>query len=295
MKPVRILIFILFYMLTIAIFCNQARVEPHFKIMTGKTSELLQTSLKNGEAILWHFYHSGFAVKTARHLLIFDYLPGRNVLKDKKGLAAGLIDPDEIKEENVIVFISHEHSDHWYRGCLRWQDKVKRIHYVVSPEVSREDKRFASREGLITTLAANMVAKVRDVSIKTLLSTDSGVAFLVKTDGLTIYHSGDHACWNWDNNPKLEKKFVRERLKPLEGENIDIAMHVCESRLKASGWGGIFAFARKYKPKLLVPMHLFGNYNVTPEIESLLKEYKIPVSFWPIQSCGDCIMFQPRR
>lgn len=291
MKLVRILIVILLYSLTVVVSC-QAQVEPSFKKKAGETSKLLQTALQKGEAILWHLYHSGFAVKSARHLLIFDYWPGQKVLKNKKGLAAGLIDPDEIKGENVIVFVSHQHSDHFYRDCLKWKDKVKRIHYVVSPEVSRKDRRFTSREDLITTLAPNQVAKVRDVLIKTLLSTDSGVAFLVKTDGLTIYHSGDHACWNWDNNPELEKKFVTKLLKPLENENIDIGMHVCDPRLKTMGWGGIFAFARKYKPKLLIPMHLKGNYNVTAEIESLLKEYEIPVLFWPVQSPGDCIIFK---
>jgi hypothetical protein len=74
MKLVRILIVILLYSMTVGVSC-QTQVEPSFKKKTGETSKLLQAALQKGEAILWHIYHSGFAVKSARHLLIFDYCP----------------------------------------------------------------------------------------------------------------------------------------------------------------------------------------------------------------------------
>jgi hypothetical protein len=37
-------------------------------------------------------------------------------------------------------------------------------------------------------------------------------------------------------------QLVTEHLKPLAGEKIYIAMHLCDVRLKGKGWGGMFAF-----------------------------------------------------
>jgi len=288
--PVGIFIFFL-------IFCSYfpSQAASPFKRTTENTSELLQSALRNGEAIVWHLYHSGFAIKTVNHLLIFDYWPDQKSPKNKMGFDAGLIDANEIKEENIFVFISHEHQDHWYKGCLEWQDKIKKIQYVVSPEVSQGNKRFEARKGIITTLGPKQTIEIQDVRIKTLLSWDSGVAFLVKADGLTIYHSGDHGCWNWNNNPNMESYFATQSLKILEGEAIDIAMHVCEPRLKESGWGGIVTFSQKCNPKLLIPMHFKGNYETVEEIESVLKSSMDQTSFWAVQGPGDCIVFKPGK
>jgi L-ascorbate metabolism protein UlaG (beta-lactamase superfamily) len=266
-----------------------------FTPATSSTRELLRAPLEVGEAILWHLYHSGFALKTANHLLIFDYWPGEGSPDESGGLAAGLIRPDEIKDENVVVFISHEHHDHWYRDCVDWTNSVERIHYIVSPEVSRADERYRSGQGLVTTIAANQSAAVGDIEVTTLLSTDSGVAFLIHTDGLVIYHSGDHASWNWRHDRDADTEFVTQRLRPLDDERIDIAMHVCDPRLKSSGWGGFVAFAERYVPALLVPMHMKGKYDETEEMASILEKHDVQVSFWPVRSRGDCILFRRPR
>ena len=256
-----------------------------------KTSRLLQADVKKGQAIIWHLYHSGFVIKTSDHLLIFDYRLGDNIPKGGQGLQAGLINPDELKDENVIVFISHEHYDHFYEDSFDWIDKIKKIHFIVSPEVSRDDSRFKEKEGLITTIAANNIKQVGNLWIKTLLATDSGVAFLVKIDGLTIYHSGDHANWNWKNDPRTESRFASYHLKPLEGEKIDIAMQTCDTRLKGKGWGGFFTFARKLKPGLIIPMHLNGDYSNTKDVEKILKEKNIDVPYWPVKYRGDYVKY----
>ena len=40
----------------------------------------------------------------------------------------------------------------------------------------------------------------------TLLSNDSGVAFIVKTKEGTIYHAGDLNDWYWDGEPKADNQ-----------------------------------------------------------------------------------------
>ena len=249
-------------------------------------SELLRTKLKHGDTIIWHLYQSGFAVKTARHLFIFDYWPATDAPKGGGGLRRGFVNPEEIGKQDAVVFVSHCHLDHWYPGCLPWKEKVTKIHYVVSPDVSR------TRQGVITSLGPNETANIGDVHVTTLRSTDVGVAFIVKTDGLTIYHSGDNACWNWDNHPQAKARFVTEHLNPLKGEKIDIAMHVCDPRLRTRDWGGFVAFPREFKPGLLIPMHMEGRYEFTRMMESLLKEGGVQVPFWPIQRRGESIVFR---
>ena len=102
----------------------------------------LEAPLEEGQAMLWHLFHSGFAVRTANHLLIFDYWPANKTKEKKPGLAHGRIDPEELADQNVVVFISHEHHDHWYRKSLEWQRGVKNIHYVVSTEAHQEQPGF---------------------------------------------------------------------------------------------------------------------------------------------------------
>jgi len=266
-----------------------------FVVATQPPSELLQSNVEEGDAILWHLYHSGFAIKTAQHLLIFDYWPGTGEFDEERGLAAGLISPAELQGQNVVVFFSHEHYDHWYRDAIEWKDQVDKIHYVVSPEVSHDDNRYAGSDGIVTTLPADRSTTVRGMEITTIQSTDSGVAFLVKIDGLSIYHSGDHAAWNWDHASDAETEFAIERLRALDGEVIDIAMHVCDPRLKKSGWGGTFAFADRYQPRLLVPMHMKGKYEQVVDAQHILEESGVSVAFWPVQSRGECIVFQGMR
>lgn len=257
--------------------------------MDGDTAALLTVPLEEGQAQLWHLFHSGFVVRTAHHVLIFDYWPANKTKEQKPGLAHGRIDPDELVGQSVVVFISHEHHDHWYRKSLDWQRTIKDIHYVVSTEVSDDDENYGPPG--VTTLDANAKIRVKGLAIRTLLSTDSGVAFVVEVDGLTIYHSGDHAAWNWDVDAGSDTVFVEQDLAPLRGLEIDIAMHVCDPRLKNSGWGGFFAFARRFQPGLMVPMHLKGNYGTTSRVAALFSELGLPVALWPVKGPGDHIRY----
>ena len=43
--------------------------------------------------------------------------------------------------------------------------------------------------------------KIDDMEILTISSTDAGVGFLIKVDGLVIFHAGDHVHWGGDMDP----------------------------------------------------------------------------------------------
>jgi len=90
------------------------------------SSELLNKPLKENEALVWYLGHAGFAVKTKNHFLIFDYM-GKREIPSHPGLANGAINPDEIKNEAVSVFVSHQHSDHYFRGIFDWKNSIQNM------------------------------------------------------------------------------------------------------------------------------------------------------------------------
>ena len=150
------------------------------------TAALLTRPLKPGESIVWYLGHMGWAVRTAKHFLIFDVDGRAPTAPDEPSLASGWIVPAEIRDLPTTVFVSHGHNDHYWPAIFEWRTAVKNITYVTGfkPEgmdgyvfmEPRETKTLGGVE--ITTTRANDAA---------------GVGFFVKVDGVTLFHSGDHS------------------------------------------------------------------------------------------------------
>ena len=97
--------------------------------------QLLQKQLAEKEFIIWYLSHSGYAIKTKSALLIFDYWEkGRDGKNEDNhhsfSLANGRINPEEIKELNVCVFVTHAHLDHYDQVIFEWENKIKNISYL---------------------------------------------------------------------------------------------------------------------------------------------------------------------
>jgi L-ascorbate metabolism protein UlaG (beta-lactamase superfamily) len=152
-------------------------------------SSLMAKSLKNGEAIVWSLGHCGFAVKTRSRLLIFDYYSKGWPRPEKPSLANGFIDPEEIKDQNVTVCVSHAHGDHFDPIILSWRPIIKNIRYVFGWNAKKG-------EGTIDMPAPRATKNLGGMEIFTINCEHNDVpevAYLVKVDGLAIYHSGDYA------------------------------------------------------------------------------------------------------
>ena len=256
---------------------------------------LLTRRLKAEQAVVWYLYHSGVAVKTQRHLLLLDYSNDEPATPGKRSLATGVVEPTELAEQNVLVFISHEHDDHFWPDCLKWREAVKKIRYVVAPEVAKADVRFAAQPGRIDVLPPDTHRQIEGFKVSTLRSTDSGVAFLVEGEGLVLYHSGDLGCWNWSSDPNAEKQFVDRNLAPLKGKRIDLAFHVADPRLRDQGWSGFLAFAAAFRPRLLVPLHLRGDHAACGALSAALKERGFAGTFWTLRQRGEARLYNRGR
>jgi L-ascorbate metabolism protein UlaG (beta-lactamase superfamily) len=206
-----------------------------------------QESPKINGASIWYLGHCGFAVRTSNHLLIFDYQELRDGQQPKSrppkmSLGNGWINPEEIKNLSVRVFVSHSHNDHYDPVVLEWRKAVPDIEYFFGWKAA-DDTSFHYLVG------PRAEYKCGGLEIATINSHHSGVpevAWLVKVDGFVIYHNGD--CQPGD--PVSEYEFLKTK-----AERIDVAFlpPVHEERLKY-GIQNLELF-RKFSPRLVLPMH----------------------------------------
>ncbi|MBN2072161.1 MAG: ankyrin repeat domain-containing protein [Candidatus Krumholzibacteriota bacterium] len=199
------------------------------------------------EATIYFLGHSGWAVRTRNHFLIFDYFKQRED-PDKPGLCNGRIDPAELSGEMVSVFASHFHGDHYYPGIFEWKDQIADINYFLGlqPRDSVPPYEF---------MTERMEKKYGDIKLTTIHSTDAGVGMLVEVDGLTIFHAGDHA----NGETGLMDEFTEE---------IDFLAarcprpDICFMGIRGCSLGqpdqvkeGIEYTLEKLRPMVFIPMH----------------------------------------
>jgi ankyrin repeat protein len=157
----------------------------------------LSEPLAAGHAVVWYLGHSGWAVKTQKHLLIFDYWK-RDAAPDLPALANGAISLQELRDLDVTVFASHVHSDHYMPEIFTWRKTLPKITYIMGfkPE---------NAEGY--TLLPNREKKeLNGLEITAIESNDSGQGYFVKVDGVSIFHPGDHANRQRDFSGPFKKE-----------------------------------------------------------------------------------------
>ena len=131
--------------------------------------------------------HSGFLVETRDCYYIFDYFKGELPYLDKK--------------KEVIIFCSHFHEDHFNPQIFGILDDMGMTYQAVLANDIRKRNHLSDMK--ITYVYHDQTYNLdNDTKVDTLLSNDSGVAFIVKTKEGTIYHAGDLNDWYWDGEPK---------------------------------------------------------------------------------------------
>jgi L-ascorbate metabolism protein UlaG (beta-lactamase superfamily) len=205
--------------------------------------------LSKGDAQIWYLYHCGYAVKTANHLLVFDYWePEKN--KIEGSLAQGFVDPEEIKDLSVRVFVSHSHMDHWDKRVLKWQEVIPDIQYFFGWEAIDDQKSI----NLPFPMASY---KDDELEIFTVNSHHSGVpeaAFLVRVDGLVIFHGGDYLgkmAKGAATNAPEDMIYLRKQAG-LGDSQVDLMF------LNAWVGGSNSINIEKLNPKAMFPMHVGG-------------------------------------
>lgn len=246
-------------------------------------TDLLSYELKDDEAFIWYLNHSGWAFRTNKHLFIVDYFEDGRIA-DTPSLANGKINPEEIKDQNVIVMSTHEHGDHFDPVILEWKESLTNVQYVMGfePQDIPDYTYIAPRE-------TKIVAGITITSIK---SNDSGGGFLMEADGITILHPGDHANRQHDfSGPYMEEIEFLKSMKP----EIDISF----MPISGCGFGdqvavkmGVYKTLEELNPKIFFPMHSgWGEYRYQEFVEQAKEDgFKMQMKY--PQNDGDRFFYK---
>lgn len=209
-------------------------------------SPLLTKKLPAGDAAVWYLGHSGWAIKTQNHFLVFDYFKGE-VLPDEPHLANGNINMEEIKDLPVTVFVSHSHSDHYMPAIFDWRDKLKHVTYVMGfkPE---------GKKGYIY-LPPRTKRAFDGMKVITIKSNDSGVGFYVRVDGVDIFHSGDHANRKRDFSGPFKEEIDFLADSGLSPDILFAPVSGCGFGDLVSVKKGVYYTVKKLTPRAVFPMH----------------------------------------
>lgn len=214
---------------------------------TPADKAVLEMSLATKEAIIWHLGHSSWAIKTEKHLLIFDYFTNpHGAIPGEASLASGHIIPTEIKDEKTTVFVSHHHGDHYDPRIFEWRSEIPDIEYVFGFRPRDIDEEY-------TFIGPRTEKMVGGMKVSTIKSNDAGVGFLIEVDGLTILHPGDHANGYMD----MSGTYTAE-IDDLATEDIDLAFFAilgCSLGTPESVQLGVHYALEKLNPTVLFPMH----------------------------------------
>ena len=224
--------------------------------------------------IITFVHHSCFVVETEERVLIFDYFRNGNV----NGYEFTGVMPEFEKEKPLYVFASHAHQDHFDLEILRWESDFPKIHYILSKDIRLSD-RYLERNGIspkvkekVTFVQSLKTYEVDDMKIRTLKSTDAGVAFLIGMEGRYIYHAGDLNLWKWDGAGDLvngkETRAYKHEINKLADYEIDVAFVPLDSRQKKYAADGLLYFMEHVDAKVVFPMHMWQDYSLIAAFKS---------------------------
>jgi L-ascorbate metabolism protein UlaG (beta-lactamase superfamily) len=187
-----------------------------------------------------------------------------------------IIATKSIKEnKKVFIFSSHSHGDHFNPDILAWEKINTDVTYILSNDITIDVKKpnyIFMKEDDETIF--------NDFYIKAYGSTDIGISFLVKFDGLTIFHAGDLNWWHWKEDSLEERNLAETNFKiqiaKLKNENaIDIAFFPVDPRLEEYYYLGGQYFCEHLKPKMLIPMHFDEDLWVTNKFSEKMDKINI--------------------
>lgn len=244
---------------------------------------------------LTYIFHSGFVLEAEQSILVFDYW------KDPANAMVSVLQ----SQKPLYVFSSHFHEDHFTREIFEWIKQKENVTYILSKDILRH-RRAAKNESNVW-LAKGASWSDERLSISALGSTDSGVSWIVETEGKRIFHAGDLSNWYARFLPDAvpgqmvyseefeeyidpiahEKRFLGE-LKDIrkKADSFDLVMFPVDGRIGNGYTLGGRQFIERFKVGLFVPMHF-----VASGFESAwrMKEYtdKKDIPLWEITREGE--------
>ncbi|MCI9614631.1 MAG: MBL fold metallo-hydrolase [Dorea sp.] len=195
--------------------------------------------------------HSGFVAEDGDTALIFDYYRGTL--------------PEFAEGTTLYVFSSHVHYDHFQKRIFEWEKQYSDIHYILSEDI--EGRGRADRCRYVKADEEICLGKIR---VRTLRSTDEGVAFIVYLKDKVIYHAGDLNWWHWEEEGEVYNEMMRRRYQheigKIEGVKIDAAFLPLDPRQEEQYAWGFDYFMRHTQTTHAFPMHMWRKYETCEKL-----------------------------
>lgn len=203
--------------------------------------------------------HSGFLVETKNCYYIFDYYKGAL--------------PQLDKSKPAILFCSHFHQDHFNPEIFKLlEQRGMNYQSVLAKDINK--KKYPEGVKVTTAYHDKTYSLDYETEVCTLLSTDSGVAYLVKTTEGTIYHAGDLNDWFWEGEPDRENQQMTSRYRAeidkLKNIPVDVSFVVLDPRQEAHYTDGMLYFLQTVDCNAVYPMHYWNEPEV---IDRFLADY----------------------
>ena len=132
--------------------------------------------------------HSGFVVTLPTAILVFDYYKGEL--------------PEFDGSLPVYVFVSHTHRDHFNPIIVDKTMDMEKVTYVMSFDIPAKlrkaiSEKTAPKGHTVIYMDADDTVSFPELSVRTLRSTDEGVAYIIQIADKKIYFAGDLHWWTW--------------------------------------------------------------------------------------------------
>lgn len=206
----------------------------------------------------------------------------------------------------LYVFSSHFHEDHFNRDIFSWRTRKANVRYILSKDILKH--RRAQKEEADAWLGKGATWEDELLRVTATGSNDSGVSWVIETDGKRIFHAGDLNNWyarfltddyqgglvyspdfGIDINPaKEEKRFLGE-LKDLRKftDRFDVVMFPVDGRIGNGYTRGARQFLDVFRTGLFVPMHFVASgFESAWRMKEFTDAKSIP--FWCIHREGEC-------
>jgi L-ascorbate metabolism protein UlaG (beta-lactamase superfamily) len=220
----------------------------------GSSVTVLHRDMPEKEAAIWYLGQDSFAVKTRSHLLIFDPLnPGMEnsyvLPKSADSLSEGVVNPDTIKDLDVVVFVSNMADSHYGTGIWPWRRYIRKVTYVFGwdPIINQDNHEYIY-------MKPREQRTIEGVDVTTAQSDMFGVSFLVKVDGLVLYHGGNHILLEPAQKLRFDSEIDYLASKAPHPDIVFMEFQTGAGNRPPSIASGIWYADRKLSPLVIFPM-----------------------------------------
>jgi L-ascorbate metabolism protein UlaG (beta-lactamase superfamily) len=245
--------------------------------------------MKAGDTLMEITYidHSSFLLEWENCYWLFDYYKSDiPIMKPNK---------------KIFVFVSHKHKDHFNPKIFDLYNMYEDLEYVLSSDIKMlqlKDQKMDINQDLLDkinwvhpsqTYHLN-VQKDNEIILKTLVSTDEGVAFLLTYQEKTIYYAGDLNLWVWPGETEAYNKDMTIRFKDqmiaLKDLPIDVAFAPLDPRQEDYYYFGLESLLSTAKVKYVFPMHFWDQPLIIQQYKKERASFMYDTEVIEVQQCG---------